>query len=563
MMVRLLLVCVLSVPTAFAQQPEELAGPTELPTEIVEGFQERLDAIREQQQQIERLQKRLEQTDNPLETEIISARKDVLWGSMFESTVNLARDLYEQEEAGFDVSNFTAQIGRDLERFPDEAIAAIARVVQRTEFPASDLPANKLILLDKELMRSAADYDGIIDALITYTTLAEKLGLDASTQIDFLREEVLDSAANRSMWLQLALDKVDTLRDVAAALPADEEITAQLAVAESRIKWASHMLQRSLDLMRRLGLDSRRYRQQIVTATGELTTDVLDVGVFAGLIGELTSKAWYALSEDGPRLIFRLLLFFLIIIAFWWLGRLVQLGVERAMQSSRVSMSSLLRRTVVATSKNLVILLGILVALSQIGLSLGPLLAGLGIAGFIVGFALQDSLSNFASGMLILMYRPFDVGDYVQAGGVNGQVKHMSLVNTTLMTFDNQKVIVPNNMIWQQVITNDTAQPTRRIDLVFGVSYSADLDNVEAVVREVLSEQEEILKSPEPSVEVHELGEYSVNLIVRPWVRTADYWPLYWRLTKAIKQRFDQEGIEIPFPQRVVHSPATGSKTGN
>jgi small conductance mechanosensitive channel len=488
---------------------------------------------------------------------------DIVWGSMFNDTVKLATDVYDKEEQGFDVSELTGQLSSDLAVFPEQATEAMARVSTRIKFPTTDVPANELILLDKTLVRAASDHDTILNSLITFSTIADKLGLDAAVEIEYLNEYLPESAANRSVFLQMALDEVVMLRSVVATLPDDEELTAQLAVAEARIKWASQMLQDGLDLMQRIDLDNRGYRQQIVTATGELTTDVLDVGVFAGLIRQWTAKLWGLLRDDGPRLFFKVLVFFLIVFAFSWLGRLVRRGVEKAMQSSRISMSSLLRRMVIATSGNLITLFGILVALSQIGVSLGPLLAGLGIAGFIVGFALQDTLSNFASGVLILIYRPFDVGDFVEAGGVSGQVKHLSLVNTTFMTFDNQKRIVPNNLIWQQVITNVTAQHTRRVDLEVGVSYDEDLDRVESVLREMLTEHEEVLKSPEPMVEVHQLGDSAITFIVRPWVRTDDYWPVYWKLTKAIKQRLDREGIVIPYPQRVVHSAAAGSKSGN
>jgi small conductance mechanosensitive channel len=129
----------------------------------------------------------------------------------------------------------------------------------------------------------------------------------------------------------------------------------------------------------------------------------------------------------------------------------------------------------------------------------------------------------------------------------------MSLVNTTFMTLDNQTLVVPNNMIWQSVITNVTAQRTRRVDLTFGISYSDDIEKAEAVLLDILKQHEEVLDDPEPVVKVHELGESSVNFVVRPWVKTADYWETYWALTKEVKLRFDKEGISIPFPQRDVH----------
>ncbi len=231
----------------------------------------------------------------------------------------------------------------------------------------------------------------------------------------------------------------------------------------------------------------------------------------------------------------------------------MQKGVERALNASMLHLSHLLRRMIISTARNLVVIFGVLIAISQLGISLGPLLAGLGIAGFIIGFALQDTLSNFASGVMILLYRPFDVGDVVDAGGVKGKVSSMSLVNTTFMTFDNQRLVVPNNNIWGSVITNVTAQKKRRVDLMFGISYGDDIERAEKILHEIVASYDAVLDDPEPMIKLHELAESSVNFIVRPWVKTDDYWDTYWDLTKAVKKRFDEEGISIPFPQRDVH----------
>jgi len=257
---------------------------------------------------------------------------------------------------------------------------------------------------------------------------------------------------------------------------------------------------------------------------------------------------------EGPQLLFRLLVVVFILFVFSRLSRVVQSLTKSALKSSKFQLSALLREMIVAAAKNLIMLFGILIALSQVGISLGPLLAGLGIAGFIIGFALQDTLSNFASGMLILVYRPFDVGDFVTAGGVTGKVSHMSLVNTTFKTIDNQVLVVPNNMIWSGVVTNVTAQKLRRVDLVFGVAYSDDVEKVEEILAEILASHELILDNPEPMIKLHELGESSVNFVVRPWVMTDDYWDVYWDLLRTVKMRFDAEGITIPFPQREVHT---------
>jgi len=201
----------------------------------------------------------------------------------------------------------------------------------------------------------------------------------------------------------------------------------------------------------------------------------------------------------------------------------------------------------------LVMIFGFVLALSQIGISLGPLLAGLGVAGFVVGFALQDTLSNFASGMMILIYRPYDIGDVVDVGGVFGVVNRMNLVSTTLLTLDNQMIVIPNSKIWGDVIKNVTAQKTRRVDMVFGISYSDDILKAEALFEEILKSHDKILKDPEPIVRLHELGASSVDFIVRPWVLVTDYWDVYWDVTRAVKLKCDAEGISIPFPQRDVH----------
>jgi len=196
---------------------------------------------------------------------------------------------------------------------------------------------------------------------------------------------------------------------------------------------------------------------------------------------------------------------------------------------------------------------GFVVALSMLEINVGPLLAAIGAVGFIIGFALQGTLSKFAAGIMILIYRPYDVGDFVDIGGTFGTVDAMTIVSTTLMTLDNQKVVVPNNMIWGDKITNVTGTDKRRVDMVFGIGYSDDIAKAQRILEEILVDHEAILKDPEPVVKVHELADSSVNFVVRPWVKTENYWNVYWDITKTVKLRFDDEGISIPFPQRDVH----------
>ena len=203
-----------------------------------------------------------------------------------------------------------------------------------------------------------------------------------------------------------------------------------------------------------------------------------------------------------------------------------------------------------------VLLIGVVIALSALEINTTPLMAALGGAALVIGLALQGTLANFAAGLLIVAYRPFDRGNVVEAGGVLGKVREMSMLTTTIVTPDNKKVVVPNGSIWNGTITNLTGMPTRRVDLVIGVGYACDLNQVQETLEQILSETELVLEEPAPVIEVNELADNSVNFVVRPWCRTADYWAVYWGVTRAVKLRFDELGIEIPFPQRQLHLPA-------
>lgn len=195
----------------------------------------------------------------------------------------------------------------------------------------------------------------------------------------------------------------------------------------------------------------------------------------------------------------------------------------------------------------------ILAALSQLGIQTASIIAVLGAAGLAVGLALQGSLSNFAAGILILLFKPYKAGDWIEAAGVAGKVEGLKIFTTSLVTGDNKLVVVPNSQITGGVITNYSAKDKRRIDMVVGVSYSDDLDKVRAVVSEVLQADDRVLAEPAATIAVNQLADSSVNFVVRPWVRTEDYWGAYFDLTETIKKRFDSEGISIPFPQRDIH----------
>ena len=215
--------------------------------------------------------------------------------------------------------------------------------------------------------------------------------------------------------------------------------------------------------------------------------------------------------------------------------------------------SALLQDFFVNTVRKVTFFVGLVIALSMLGVDIGPFLAAMGVVGFVVGFALQGTLSNFASGLMILMYRPYDIGDAVSVAGVSGKVDAMTLVSTTIKSFDNQKVVVPNSSIWGDVITNITGCDTRRVDMVFGIGYDDDIEKAQKLLEEILTAHPKVLKDPAPVVKLHELADSSVNFIARPWSTTSDYWDVFWDVTRTVKERFDAEGLSIPYPQQDVH----------
>jgi len=195
----------------------------------------------------------------------------------------------------------------------------------------------------------------------------------------------------------------------------------------------------------------------------------------------------------------------------------------------------------------------LMAAADSLGVDTTSFLAIFGAAGLAVGLALKDSLGNFASGVMLVFFRPFKIDDVVTAGGVTGKVEAISIFNTTFLTFDNQRMIVPNGQITNDTIININANPTRRLDLVFGISYEDNILTAKAIFKNILESETRILEEPAPQIVVAELADSSVNFNVRPWVKTEDYWDLKWELTEKIKLALDEAGITIPYPQTDIH----------
>ena len=288
------------------------------------------------------------------------------------------------------------------------------------------------------------------------------------------------------------------------------------------------------------------YRKYLEVAGGA-SVDLADTeAVFAFAQNWLTSK------EGGLRWLGNLSKFVIIVIAFYFLACLLSRAVRHALDKTKAT-SELMRKFLIASVRRITLIIGVIVGLAALEVDIGPLLAVIGAAGFVIAFALQNSLANFASGILIMMFRPFDVEDIVEVAGVSGTIKSVSLLSTQMTTFDNKALVIPNNEVWGGVITNYTATGKRRVDMVFGIGYDDDIDEAQQVIEEIVHNHELILKDPEPIVRVHELADSSVNFVVRPWVYSDDYWDVFWDITQQVKKRLDAEGISIPFPQRDVH----------
>jgi small conductance mechanosensitive channel len=267
---------------------------------------------------------------------------------------------------------------------------------------------------------------------------------------------------------------------------------------------------------------------------------------------------WLVSSDGGLGVLLKLAGLVVAVWGMFFVSRMVRKFAARGLE--RVpNLSRLLKTFVLGAVYWLTFALGVMIVLALFGVNITPLFAVLGGASFILGFALQETLGNLASGLMIMVLKPFDTGDYIQVAGTSGVVDDMSVISTTIRTFDNQVITVPNSKIWGDVITNVSASATRRVDLVFGIGYGDDASHAIEVLTDLVKADGLCLKDPIAEVFVGELGDSSVNIFCRPWVKSDDYWTVYWGLTGKAKERFDAEGISIPFPQRDVHLYQSGA----
>ncbi|UCH84682.1 MAG: mechanosensitive ion channel [Candidatus Latescibacterota bacterium] len=417
--------------------------------------------------------------------------------------------------------------------------------------------------LESRIAEARSKLDGILGFQAETLTTADSLAIDTGREWQRLERTLKERAEMLVGRLQIAVNARDQLEKKVhdmdrASAPADKlgEERARFQVAKRRVEGVAESLEHTADMLGARGFETAQYRQFIIKTTGEITERILDPKVLIGLVSDLFKDMWEWIKDNAPTFFVKLLILLIFIIVFrvafrlaWWLLRIV--GLARL---SRL-MTDLVGRMINPFAS----LLGLISGLWFLGVNPTTLLAGLGVAGIIVGLALQDSLSNLASGFFILVTRPFDVDDTIMGGGVLGTVKEMGLANTTIVTFDGRRLMVPNRKIWGDVIENRSAEPVRRVEITVRVSYTEDLDNALDILHDLCKNDERVLATPEPLIFVSNLDDSWVEIDVRPWVRNRDWWPMLTDLPRLVRLRFAKEGIEIPYPRTEFSTPGDRS----
>lgn len=460
--------------------------------------------------------------------------------------------ILKQQEAGLNTDTIIAELRSKMLPLGPRIRRAISNRERDMDAAAKDeepLSAKSLQLLEERNRFSDLAYQ----ALSRHSHNLELLNFNNRETSEYLSSAIYARAESLAGQIQIASTQKARADSASVSIPDDVDLKVRARAAQRKLDSLTDSLRITIDLMSENNIDSALYRQLLIRTTGELTTDILKPEILMGLIGNWFDRSLIFIKKYSTEIVFKGLMFFGLLLMFYYLSKLTGKLIRKGLKKANVRVSVLMEEMLVSMAARIVFFMGILIALGQMGVSLAPVLAGLGVAGFIIGFALQDTLGNFASGMMILIYRPFDVGDMIETGSVKGNVRSMNLVSTTILTIDHQTLVIPNNKIWGDVINNLTAQKLRRVDMLFGVGYSENTARVDTILNDILDQHPLVLDKPERLVKLHTLGESSVDFIVRPWVKTDDYWDVYWDITRAVKDRFDEEGISIPFPQRDVH----------
>ena len=417
----------------------------------------------------------------------------------------------------------------------------------------SDTPPEALGDLETSIGNARDRLDRLLPALMKVLEDGDLLGVD--TDKDWNRfERVLNNRAENLVGrLQIAVNSREALKKKIAtsekAGATEAEIghdRARLQYSEIRVEGVAKSLETTSDLLGGRGFETAQYRQFIIKTTGEITDQVLDPRVFIGLAKDFLQDVGHWFQDNGPTVLVKLLIILASIFFFrftfklgWWLLRLVRL----------INLTKLMVQLGNSLIGPIASFIGLLFGLWLIGADPTTLLAGAGVAGVVIGFALQDSLANLAAGFFILATRPFDVDDTIRTGTVIGTVKAMWIANTTVVTFDGRRLLIPNRMIWGDIIENRSVEPLRRVDFTVRVGYEEDINRAIDILHDLTKGEERVLDQPETAVFVSEWADSWVEIAVRPWARNENWWPLLKDLPRLVVLRFAEEGIKIPYPR--------------
>ena len=482
----------------------------------------------------------------------------------FDEAVNALADLPDETTQTKEIRTQLAVLGADAGDAILNRIEEIRQRIIQSKEKLGSLSGGAHIAAYAHIQSLESIRIKYYEALVKHLGSREFLGLSSENLRRKLDPSLYLFAETLAGQIEITGAAHDEVQALVEQNPDNTDSVAALMELDARHNLYLGRLGAIIAVLDSLELDSSDYKAVMFQQASNFSVSFFSPDVLLSVLKDGWKSFKVAVEENAPDVFFRIFIFFAVLFVFRLLSRFVRRLVRKATERSSLEMSALLKNILISTIGGTVMALGVLIALSQVGISLGPMLAGLGVAGFIVGFALQDTLGNFAAGAMILIYRPFDVNDFVEVTGASGLVKKMNMVSTTITTFDNQTLVVPNSKIWGDVIKNVTAQKERRVDLEFGIGYDDDIELAERVLTEIVAAHEKILEHPEPNIKLHTLGDSSVNFIVRPWTKTEDYWSVYWDLMREVKLRFDREGISIPYPQRDIHlypeKPAPGDE---
>jgi len=435
----------------------------------------------------------------------------------------------------------------------EESLNWWSREIDELREQRSNTPPEELGDQETRIGKARERLDAIMPAMMDIIQDSETLGFEAEKVWQRFDRSINNRAENLVGRLQISVDARETLKNKIAtgerAGSPESEIGAdrtRLQYAEARVQGVAKSLGTTVDMLGERGFETAPYRQFIIRTTGEITERVLDPRVMIGLAREFMEDLGEWLEEKGPTILVKLLIIIASVIFFrltfrlvWWLMRLVRI----------VNLTRLMVQLGNSLLGPIATIFGLFFGFWLVGADPTTLLAGAGVAGVVIGFALQDSLANLAAGFFILATRPFDVDDTIRTGTVVGTVKAMWIANTTVVTFDGRRLLIPNRMIWADIIENRSVEPLRRVDITVRVGYDEDIDRAIEILLDLVRSENRILDHPEPVAFVSSWADSWVEIAVRPWGRNEDWWPLLKDLPRLVALRFAEEGIEIPYPR--------------